>query len=378
MSQTTTPRRIAIVSDAIYPYHKGGKEVRVRQLATGLAALGHDVHVYTMKWWEGSNDRFEDGIHLHAISRLHPLYHGERRSIKQAVFYSAAIIKLLRADFDILEVDHMPYFPLFVGKIVSLLKRRPMYATWHEVWGRDYWRQYLGRAGYIAHLVERATVLLPDHIIAVSAHTAERLDSVMNCRKPVSIVANGVELADILAAEPAAHKSDLVYIGRLLEHKNVDLLIRATAKLKATRPDIRLVVIGDGPEMANLQQLATKLGVAGNTMFTGFVEQHRDAFGLVKASRVFVQPSTREGYGIVVAEGIACGLPVVTVDHPDNAARHLITPDTGKLAKPTVAGLAKVLAAVLDEAEGQPTRRASHQRFDWEHSTQALAKVYTS
>src|SRR5688572_4712282 len=97
---------IAIVSDAIYPYNKGGKEKRIFEISTRLAKAGHEVHIYCMKWWGADrrlsppasaarqgrnaqpindNHRMENGVHLHAISPLYPLYSGQRRSIKQAL-----------------------------------------------------------------------------------------------------------------------------------------------------------------------------------------------------------------------------------------------------------------------------------------------------
>src|SRR4051812_29165957 len=99
--------RIAIVSDAIYPYHMGGKETRIHELSTRLAQAGHDVHIYTMKWWDGpTNTRVERGVTLHAISRHMPLYKGEKRSIAEGVFFGVACLRLLREKFDVVDVDH--------------------------------------------------------------------------------------------------------------------------------------------------------------------------------------------------------------------------------------------------------------------------------
>src|SRR5664279_4133987 len=130
--------RIAIVSDAVYPYNKGGKETRIHELSTRLVRSGHDVTIYTMKWWSTpEKTRIEEGVTLQAISPLYPLYNGERRSIKEGILFGLACFGLLWKKFDVLDVDHMPYFPLFSLKVVSLLRRKPMLATWHEVWGRE-------------------------------------------------------------------------------------------------------------------------------------------------------------------------------------------------------------------------------------------------
>jgi glycosyltransferase involved in cell wall biosynthesis len=103
--------KIAFVSDAIYPYNKGGKEKRIYEISTRLAKRGHNVHVYCMKWWkEKGIHRIENGVHLHAISRYYSLYFGKRRSIKEAVMFAFACFKLIREDFDVINVDHIPHF----------------------------------------------------------------------------------------------------------------------------------------------------------------------------------------------------------------------------------------------------------------------------
>jgi glycosyltransferase involved in cell wall biosynthesis len=368
--------KIAIVSDAIYPYNKGGKETRIFELSTRLAKAGNDVHIYTMKWWDGGDrKRVENGVTLHAILPKLALYHGERRSILEGILFGVSTLGLLGESFDVVDVDHMPYFPLFFMRVVCLIKRKPLIATWHEVWGREYWREYLGRMGVIAATMERLSVRLPDQIVAVSPHTAERLGSILNTRRPVNRVSNGIDLNDIAAARPSRETSDLIYVGRLLGHKNVDLLIRAVALLKPTNPTLTCMIISDGPERKNLEALALGLGLRRNIIFKGFVKTDQEKFQLMKASRVFVLPSTREGFGIVALEAMACGLPVVTVKHPDNATTHLITPETGRIAEPTAEGLAKAIQELLNQAE--PTQLDVFARaYDWDLSVSALTKVY--
>jgi glycosyltransferase involved in cell wall biosynthesis len=377
MSQPARRLRIAVVSDAIYPYNRGGKEMRLHHLTTNLARMGHEVHVYTMQWWDGAPDRVEGGVHLHAISRHYPLYSGSRRSIRQAVMFFLACFKLVREEFDLLEVDHMPFFPLYAGKVVSVLKRRPMYATWHEVWGRAYWQEYLGVPGLIGYALERMSVYLPDHITAVSAHTAQRLTDLLRYGGPLSVAPNGIDAAAIREIEPAPETSDLIYVGRLLSHKNVDLLVRAVAQLKRQRPKLRCLIVGGGPEAERLRGLLSELGLQDNVVMKGVIKDDREVMALVKASRVFVLPSVREGFGVVALEAGVCGLPVVTIDHPDNAARHLVGPENGALCEPTAAGVAAAIEQVLvKQLRNDPEKLAND--YNWQRIARRVAEVYAS
>lgn len=316
--------KIVYVSDAIYPYNKGGKEKRFFELTTRLASMNHEVHIYCMKWWEGPKDRVENGVHLHGICKLYPLYKGERRSIKEGILFALACLKLICVDFDVVDVDHMPFFPLYTVWLVCLLKRKKMFATWNEVWGRKYWVEYMGWAGNISALVEQLSMLLPAKITSISSHTSAQLRNQLHYKKEIALVPAGLNYTQIGNIKPAHTRSDVIYTGRLLKHKRVDLIICAVAELKKAGQDIQCVIVGEGPEKDNLQELARKLDVVGTVKFHSFYENHDDVLSLIKASKVFAFPSEREGFGMVVIEANACGKPVITSDAPANASRELI------------------------------------------------------
>jgi hypothetical protein len=104
-------RRLAIVTDAVAPWHSGGKETRTWHYAQELARTGFEVHIYTMKWWPGDRVRTQGPVQLHALCRLWPLYKNHRRSVLQAIAFSLACVRLLTARFDLVEVDQIPILP---------------------------------------------------------------------------------------------------------------------------------------------------------------------------------------------------------------------------------------------------------------------------
>jgi len=370
--------KIAFVSDAVYPFNKGGKEMRIYQLTKALVAQGCQVDVYTMRWWAGGDTYEHEGVTYHAISRLYPLYHGERRSIKQGVLFGLATLRMVKYDFDVLEVDSMPFFPLYAAKFVSLVRRRPFFATWHEVWGREYWQEYLkGVKGTIAYQVERYSVLMPNHIVTVSEHTTERLRTMLRYHAPVSTIPNGIDYKMIQPIRANKHVSDVIYTGRLLAHKNVNLLIDAMVIICKQRPKTRCYIVGGGPEQAALQQQVERLGLTKNVTLTGYLETSEEVFAYMKASRVFVSPSTREGFGITVLEAYACGLSIVTVNHRDNAAQYVAPKDRSIVCEPNAADIARAIQLQLQ----QPTQTVSHKvaaHYDWDKLASKLKEVYTS
>ncbi len=360
-------QKIAFVYDAIYPYSKGGAERRFYEIGIRLAERGLDVHLYGMKYWDGPNVISRDGLTLHGLCNARPLYTKTgRRSISQALIFGLSTIKLLGQRFDAMDCCGFPYFSLFGCKLAALINRKPLYVTWHEVWGKTYWNSYLGRLGPIGYAVEKLASKLPDHIIAVSEDTAANLKNQLNYRGKLSLIPNGVDQTVIHEAPVSSDLSDLIYVGRLVDFKNVDLLIQAVAKLKATRPDIRCTIVGNGPMRTELEQLSDKLGLGKNIRFTGFIESSQDVYGLMKASKVFVLPSAREGFGISVVEANAAGLPVITTNHPGNAAKHLISEGiNGYVATPTADGLVTgILKALKQPSTLAPQTMVS--QYDWQ------------
>ncbi len=94
-----------------------------------------------------------------------------------------------------------PYFSCFTVKAVSLLRKTPSVFTWHEVWD-DYWYEYMGKAGFLGKVIEKAVSKISGKNIAVSDWTKKRLESLGVPEKNITIVPNGIDLKRISQIEP--------------------------------------------------------------------------------------------------------------------------------------------------------------------------------
>jgi glycosyltransferase involved in cell wall biosynthesis len=325
--------KVAFVYDAVYPWVKGGAELRIHELGRRLSLKGHDVHLFGIKWWEGEDVINYEGMTLHGVCKTRNLYVNGRRSISEAIVFSVKLFPaLIKGRFDLIDVSVFPYFSCFTAKAISVLKKTPAVFTWHEVWG-DYWYEYLGkREGFFGLVIETAVAKLSKNNIAVSEWTRDRLKTLVGTSREIAVLPNGVDLKLISEIKPYGQDLpgnregkiyDVIFVGRLIKEKNVDILIKAVSLLKKDRPEICCCIAGDGPERKTLEKLSHELGMQKNVKYEGF-QEYRALIGKIKASKVLVLPSSREGFGMVVIEAFACGVPVVTVNEKYNAAQGLV------------------------------------------------------
>jgi L-malate glycosyltransferase len=354
--------KIAFLSDGLYPYFKGGKEDRLFQITTRLSERGHDVHIYTMNWWQGEKVKVENGVTLHAISSLCPMYtRTGRRSITQALFFSLHVFpKILGEDFDVLEADSMPYFPVIPAWFVARLKGKNFFTVWHEFWGK-YWFKYLGAAGIFGIVIEKVATMFSGKALVVSEMTSKRLPI-----KDKITISNGITVKDIEKIKPSKKKWDISYVGRLIKHKNVELLVKV-----ANKKGYKTIIMGSGPELEYLCSIAKN-----NVQIVGFVEDSKDVFANIKSSKVFVNLSEREGFGISFIEALACGVPVVMSNHKDNAGRFWIDEGkTGYAIRLEENLVEEAIEKCMKKSMGQESKKSA-KKYDWEAVVDRLEEVY--
>lgn len=375
--------KIAFVYDAVYPWIKGGAEKRIYEIGTRLAAGGDEVHLFGIKWWDGEDVIEYNGMVLHGVCAAQELYVNGRRSISEALVFSLKLVRhMFREKFDVIDVSVFPYFSCFGVKCVSLLRRTPVVFTWHEVWG-NYWYEYLGKIGLFGKMVERLVVKLSSNVVAVSSMTKRDLEGLGMDIQKVYIVSNGVNLDEIAGIEPLEDVCDILFAGRLIKEKNVDVLLEAVGLVREYIPDVMCCVIGDGPERERLVELAHARGLLdngnGNVRFLEFLE-YWDVIARMKSSKVLVLPSSREGFGMVVVEAFACGVPVVTVDAAHNAAAELVDGTCGSVVELDAPAVAGAVLALLGDA-GYHEKMASGakeraQGYGWDGIVAELRMVY--
>lgn len=151
--------------------------------------------------------------------------------------------------------------------------------------------------------------------------------------------------------------------GRLTAQKDFATLLRAFVRVRAERPT-RLIILGEGELRRSLETLATELGLSGDVQLPGFVT---NPYAYMSRAAVFVLSSAWEGFGVVLVEAMACGLPVVSTDCRAGPSEILAGGKYGRLVPVGDApGLAQAICATLDNPTDPALLRARANEFSLE------------
>lgn len=373
--------RVALIYDAVYPYVAGGVERRNYAIAA-VTNRDHHIVLYGLNYWRRDPGRQLPHCTYVSVAPAVPLYtrRGRRSLVEPFLFAFGLAWALLRSREQVWDIASFPYVSVPVARLMSVLKRRPLVVTWLEYWG-DYWYEYLGWVGIVGKWFETLALRCSSRIVAISAFTKRRLVAAGAPADRITVVPNGVDLARIAAVPAGSEPADVVYVGRLVPPKQVHLLIEAMPHLHRRHPGATLLVIGDGPERARLERLAGALGVHASVRFAGPVRSSEEVYAHLKASRVAVLPSKREGFGTVVLEAWACGIPVVVCDEPESAAVELIdSPAKGRVVPSNPAAIAAACAELFSSVttESHRERHAAAARYDWKMIAAEAFNVYSA
>ncbi len=334
--------RIALVSpyDLTVP---GGVQSHVRHLATALRRLGDDV---VLVGPGGGDD------HLSVGSTMRVPFNDSVAPIAVSPLTVRRTVAALRAaDPDVVHV-HEPLVP-WVGPAAVRGARGPVVGTFHAWSTRD-------RAYRLARPVGRYLLGRLAACIAVSDAAADYHARALGVPpRTFDVIPNGVDAARFAGADPFPEIAEdgrptLLFVGRLERRKGLEPLVRAFTRLKAARPDLRLYVVGEGPERERCQGLLPAR-LRADVVFLGRVEQE-DLPRFYRSVDVYVSPALGgESFGIVLLEAMAAGRPVVASDLPGYRS----VADDGVQARLVPPGDVKALTDALGSLLDNPSLRSA-------------------
>lgn len=341
---------VCVVYDCLFPWTIGGAERWYRALAEHLAEQGHTVTYLTLRQWDRDDPPHIEGVDIIAVGPRMSLYSDQRRRIWPTIRFGLGVFLHLLANGGRYDHVHMASFPFFSALAAGVLRPLKGYSIaidWHEVWTKQYWREYLGALGHVGWIIQALCAKIRQRAYSFSALHAARLKAL---GREVTVLTGeyaGGEFAPLPMSDPPV----ILYAGRMIPEKRVPMLVQAFSLAVKERPDLRLRIFGKGPDREKVAQEIVRLDLQQSAELSGFVEQDELDTAMRTAS-MMVLPSMREGYGMIVVESSARGVPAIVVRSEDNASVELVEHGkNGWIADDTAEALAEAIVEVNDRAE---------------------------
>lgn len=348
----------------------GGAEIHLRESFGRLARRGWEVTVVA-SGWPGAPARAEvDGLRIHRTGGRHSFLLRARRYVRRAFGPEA---------FDLV-VEDLNKVPLFT----------PLWAPWprvllvHHLFGGTAFREASLPFAAATWILERPIPWVYRNVPVVAISESTRRDLIRRGLPAdgIRVVPNGIDPGHydpVGSEEERFREPTLLYLGRLKRYKEVELILRAVARLRDEGARARLLVAGRGDHEAALRRQARRLDLGEERVrFLGFVPE-AEKLELLRRSWVHVLTSPKEGWGIVNLEAAASGTPTVASDSP-GLRDSVRDGETGFLVPHgDVSALAGRIRLLLEDAALRRKLGEEGRRFalglSWDRTSERLARV---
>lgn len=318
----------------------------------------HDVDILISKsGYIIANEFISSDVNIKSYSSLFDKY---RRSNSNSilVYISRLIMSCIyimnsKKNYDVIvsaNYQQQNMFPTLLKKLLSKNTKTKLFLYYHES------SPFLGKKNFIIKIISiinwKISIYFTrnffDRVFVVNNSTKNYLTKKGIQLDKIIHSSNAIHYNKIIEIEKEIKEYECVFLGRLVERKGVFDLIRVWKLIIKKKPLAKLCIIGEGQVRTKLENQVKNEKLDNNILFMGSVSEN-EKYRLLKKSKLFIYPSYKEGWGIVIAEALACELPVVTYDLPVYRKifnNYLFTVEIGNIDK-----LAKKVLYTLDNLE---------------------------
>ena len=308
--------RILMVSDVYFP-RVNGVSTSIETFRRTLAAHGVEVRLVVPRY---GDEAAEDGV-VRVAGRPVPGDREDRlvgwRAMQRAVLAAAQ-------DCDLIHIQ-TPFVAHYAGLRAARKLGLPVLATYHTLF-EEYLQHYARflPGGWLkaqARAFSHRQCNALDAVVVPSTAMRQRLES-YGVTAPLHVLPTGIPLARFARGDGPAFRARhgipvgqpvALFVGRVAHEKNIGFLLEALVHARRLRPEVLLVVAGEGPAMADLQAQVRALGLQGGVRFIGYLDRQQALPDCYAAADVFVFASRTETQGLVLLEAMAAGLPVIAL-----------------------------------------------------------------
>ncbi|PWB40334.1 MAG: glycosyl transferase family 1 [Rhodocyclales bacterium] len=310
--------RVLMVSDVYFP-RINGVSTSIETFRSTLAGEGVEVHVVVPRY---GDEPEQPGV-ARVPSRPVPR-DPEDRIVAWRAMHST--VRAQAAKCDLVHIQ-TPFAAHYAGLGAARREGVPVLATYHTLFEEylHHYAPFLPACGLraLARLLSRRQCNALDGVVVPSLAMQSRLND-YGVRRPIHVLPTGIPLARFAGGDRARFRAGhgiapgrpvALFVGRVAHEKNIGFLLEMTAQALKRRPDLLLLIAGEGPALPALRAQAAQLGLGESVRFTGYLDRHRDLPDCYAAADVFVFASRTETQGLVLLEAMAMALPVVALAH---------------------------------------------------------------
>lgn len=321
--------RISIILESFQPNYWGGKETRWNKLIPEMSR-NHDITIFADFSRTNPKLAFPDSnFRAIDIGPLPYMYNSNgNRSLKHAFVFTLKCFKLLSKKADLVITDLTPLISLPLIRIITFFLGSSFSVVWHEAWDLKTWLRYSRFAGLMGIFLQTIAYIASENIVVPSKNVEDDFRKRYSLKTP-TLIQNGVDTPPsmILGSELdfiVEDRINLLFVGRLIKHKNCEFLLRMLATANNSGRKWNLKIVGNGPLLLDLKDIVSELEIVDYVQFLQDIPVD-ELNQLYRDSDVFVFASEREGYGITVAESLMFNLPVVIYDVHFNASSQFVS-----------------------------------------------------
>lgn len=311
--------KVLFISDVYFP-RVNGVSTSIKTFISQMQHLGHEVHLIAPDYNTDSQE--QAGWIKRVLAR--DIYFDPEDKLMKFGEAMKLLPELMQERYDLIHI-HTPFVAHYLGLKLATQLNVPVVETYHTFF-EDYLHHYLPfipqrLARGLAKLISKRQCNAVDAIIAPSQPMLDVLRS-YGVKTNAEVIPTGLQTQSFEPADGAAFRKKyqipmetpmLLYLGRVAYEKNIDFLLGVAMVLSDARPDVLLVVAGEGPAEASLHKLAKTLKIEKNVKFIGYLDRGTELNACYQAADIFVFASKSETQGLVLLEAMAQGTPVVAI-----------------------------------------------------------------
>lgn len=327
--------RVLMVSDVYFP-RVNGVSTSIETFRRTLAAQGIAVKLVVPRY---GDEPEEPGI-VRVAGRPVP-GDPEDRMVGWCAMHRAVLAEA--ADCDLIHVQ-TPFIAHYAGLKAGRRLGRPVVATYHTLFEEylQHYAPFLPAAWLraLARRFSRRQCNALDAVIVPSTAMRQRLEA-YGVTAPLHVLPTGIPMAQFAGGNGmdfrlrhgiAEDRPLALFVGRVAHEKNIGFLLEAMVHARQRRPDLLLMIAGEGPAMGDLQKQVATLGLAESVRFVGYLDRRQGLPDCYAAADVFVFASRTETQGLVLLEAMAAGLPVIAL--AEMGTIDILAPGRGAFSPP--------------------------------------------